>query len=118
MLSAGMVFQQLDDVRLLEDELKEARTTSEKLKQEKDEVSTALGAEKVVVVSLKKEKSLALEEKKSAMQEKELALAAQRKSEEKKAKSDDKPSKWLKGLMLKIQSYRRKCYDLKRNSRY
>ena len=76
-------------MRLLENELKEAQTASEKLKQEKDEVSIALGAEKVVVVSLKKEKSLALEEKNSAMQEKELALAAQRKSEEDKAKSDE-----------------------------
>ena len=30
-LSAGMVFQQLEDVQSLEDELKEARTSSEKL---------------------------------------------------------------------------------------
>ena len=84
-----MVFQQLEDVQLLEDELKEARTTSEKLKQEKGEVSTTLGAEKAMAVSLKKEKSLALEEKNSPMQEKELALAAQRKSEEEKAKLDE-----------------------------
>ena len=74
---------------MLEDELKEARTASEKLKQEKDEVSTALGAEKAVVISLKKEKSLALEEKILAMQEKELALVAQRKSDKDKAKSDE-----------------------------
>ena len=73
---------------MLEDELKEARTASKKIKQEKDEVSTALGAEKAVVVSLKKEKSLALEEKKSTMQAKELALVAQRKFEE-KAKLDE-----------------------------
>ena len=89
LLSAGMVFQQLEDVWLLEDELKEAQTASEKLKQEKDDVSTALGARKVVLISLKKEKSLALEEKKSAMQEKELVLATQRKPEEDKAKSDE-----------------------------
>ena len=88
-LSAGMVFQQLEDVQLLEDELKEAQIASEKLKQEKDEVSTALGAEKVVVISFKKEKSLALEEKKSAMQAKELALVAQRKFEEDKVKLDE-----------------------------
>ena len=103
-LSAGMVFQQLEDVRLLEDELKEARTTSKKLKQEKDEVSTALGAKKAMVVSLKKEKSLALEEKKSALQAKELALVVQRKG--------------LKGLMPKIQNFKQKCYNLKQNFKY
>ena len=79
-LSAGMVFQQLEDVQSLEDELKEARTSSEKLQQEKTEISTALGAEKALVVSLKKENSLAIEEKMLALQAKELALAAQKKS--------------------------------------
>ena len=66
-LSAGIVFQQLEDMQLLEDELKEARTSSEKLQQEKAEISTALGAEKAMVVSLKRDKSLAIEEKKSAL---------------------------------------------------
>ena len=70
----------------LEDELREVRMSSEKLQQEKTEISTALGAEKSLVVSLKKEKSLAIEEKMSALQAKELALAAQKKSEEDKAR--------------------------------
>ena len=78
-LSAGMVFQQLEDVQSLEDELKEVRTSLEKLQQEKAEISTALGAEKAMVVSLKREKSLVIEEKESA-------LAAQKKSEEDKAR--------------------------------
>ena len=73
-------------MQLLEDELKEARTSSEKLQQEKAEISTALGAEKAMVVSLKREKSLAIEEKKSALQAKELALVAHKKSEEDKAR--------------------------------
>ena len=63
----------------LEDELKEVRTSSEKLQQEKTEISTALGAEKALVVSLKKDKSLAIEEKMSA-------LAAQKNLEEDKAR--------------------------------
>ena len=85
-LSAGMVFQQLEDLQSLEDELKEARTSSEKLQQEKTEISTALGVEKAMVVSLEKEKSLAVQEKISAFQAKELALAAQKKLEEEKAR--------------------------------
>ena len=70
----------------MEDELKEVRTSSEKLQQEKAEISTALGAKKAMVVSLKREKSLAIEEKMSALQAKELALTAQKKSEEDKAR--------------------------------
>ena len=85
-LSAGMVFQQLESLELMEDELKEARTSSEKLQQEKIEISTALGIEKAMVVSLEKEKSLAIREKTSALQAKEMALAAQKKSEEEKAR--------------------------------
>ena len=85
-LSAGMVFQQLEDVQSLEDELKEVRTSSEKIHQEKTEISTALGVEKAMVVSLKREKALAIEEKMSALQAKESALAAQKKSEEDKAR--------------------------------
>ena len=112
-LYVGMVFQQLEDVRLLEVELKEARTTSEKLKQEKDEVSTALGVEKAVVVSLKKEKSLALEEKKSAMQAKELALAAQKKFEEDKAKLAEEHRQAIERADVQNLELQAKCYDLK-----
>ena len=43
-----------------------------------------MGVEKAMVVSLEKEKSLAIQEKTSALQAKELALAAQKKSEEDK----------------------------------
>ena len=85
-LSAGMVFQQLEGLESMEDELKEARKSSEKLQQEKTEISTALGVEKARLVSLEKEKSLAIQEKTSALEAKELALAAQKKSEEEKAR--------------------------------
>ena len=90
-LSAGMVLQQLENLQSMEDELKEARTSSDKLQQEKTEISTALGVEKAMVVSLEKEKSLAIQEKTSALQAKELALAAQKKSEEDKAKLAEEP---------------------------
>ena len=88
-LSAGMVFQQLEDLQSMEDELKEARTSSEKLQQEKIEVSTALGVERARLVSLEKEKSLAIREKASALEAKELALAAREKLEEEKARLDE-----------------------------
>ena len=78
-LSAGMVFQQLENLEALEDKLKE-------LQREKTEISTALGVEKSMVVSLENEKSLAVQEKISAFQAKELALAAQKKLEEEKAR--------------------------------
>ena len=88
-LSADLVFQQLEGMQLLEDELRDARSASEKLKQEKDQVSIALEAEKAKVTSLAQEKSSALKEKKLAIQEKELAIEATRKSKEEKVKSDE-----------------------------
>ena len=63
----------------LEDKLKE-------LQREKTEISTALGVEKAMVVSLENEKSLAVQEKISPFQAKELALVAQKKSEEEKVR--------------------------------
>ena len=72
-LSAGMVFQQLENLESLEDKVKQ-------LQREKIEISTALGVEKAMVVSLENEKSLAVQEKVSALQANELALAAQKKS--------------------------------------
>ena len=79
-LSAGLVFQQLEGVQLLEDELKDAPSTSNNLKQEKDPISNALGAERAKLASLTQEKSFAFEEKKLALLEKALALEAERKS--------------------------------------
>ena len=88
-LSAGLVFQQLEGVQLLEDELKDTQSTSDKLKQEKDQVSNALGVERAKVTSLTQEKSSAFEEKKLAILEKASALEAKRKFEEEKSKLDE-----------------------------
>ena len=88
-LSVSLVFQQLEVMPLLEDELRDARSASERLKQEKSQVSTALEAEKAKVTSLAQEKSSALEEKKLAIQEKESAFKAETKFEEEKAKLDE-----------------------------
>ena len=41
-LSTGLVFQQLDGVQIMEDELRDAWNALERLMQEKDQVSTAL----------------------------------------------------------------------------
>lgn len=56
-LLAGMVFQELESLQSLEEELREARTSSEKLRREKDETTAALGAKQAMVLSLEKEKS-------------------------------------------------------------
>ena len=85
--TAGMVFQQLENVQTMEEELRNASRTSKRLAQEKDQVSTALESEKVKVISLTQEKSSALEEKRVALQEKELALEAKRKYEEERSKA-------------------------------
>ena len=74
---------------MLEDELKDARSASDKLKQEKDKVSNALGAERAKVTSLTQEKSSAFEEKKLALMEKASSLEAKRKSEEEKSKLNE-----------------------------
>ena len=89
MLSAGLVFQQLEGVQLLEDELKDARSVSDKLRRENDQVHIALGTENAKVASLAKERSTALKEKKQALQEKAAVLEAKRKLEEEKSKSDE-----------------------------
>ena len=81
------MFQQLENVQTMEDKLRDARSTSERLAHEKDRVSTALESEKVKVISLTQEKSITLEEKRVALQEIELALEAKRKSEEEKSKA-------------------------------
>ena len=47
----------------MEEELRDAKCASERLAQEKDQVSTSLESEKVKVKSLTQEKSSALEEK-------------------------------------------------------
>ena len=43
MLLAGLVFQQLEGVQLLEEELKDARSISDKLREENDRVYITLG---------------------------------------------------------------------------
>ena len=92
-LSASLVFQQLEDIQLLKDELRDAWSALEKLKQEKNHVAIALDPKKAKVTSLAQEKSSTLKEKKLAIQEKELALEAKRKYEEEKSKSDEE--QWL-----------------------
>ena len=67
MLSVGLVFQQLEGVQLLEDELEESWSLSDKLRKENDQVHNTLGAEKAKVASLTKEKSSTLEEKNLAL---------------------------------------------------
>ena len=89
MLLAGLVCQQLEGVQLLEYKLKDAWSTSDKLRQENDQVHIALGTEKAKVASLAKERSSALEEKKQALWEKAAVLEAKRKLEEEKSKSDE-----------------------------
>ena len=64
MLSTGLVFQQLEGVKLLEEQLKHAQKTSEKLRKENEQAFVALGTEKEKVALLTKEKSDAVEEKK------------------------------------------------------
>ena len=88
-LSACLVFQQLEGVQLLEDELKDARSVSDKLRQENDQVHIALGTEKAKVASLAKERSSTLEDKKQALWEKAAVLEAKRKLEKEKSKSDE-----------------------------
>ena len=73
-LSGGLVFQQLENVQSMEDELKNARNDSERLAQEKDQVSTALESEKAKVITLTQEKILVLEAKKKYDEEKLKAL--------------------------------------------
>ena len=47
MPSAGLVFQQLESVQLVEDELKDARTLLDRLRQENDQVHNALGTKRL-----------------------------------------------------------------------
>ena len=64
MLSTGLVFQQLEGVKLLEEQLKHAQKTSEKLRKENEQAFIALGTKKEKVALLAKEKYDAVEEKK------------------------------------------------------
>ena len=59
---------------MLEDELEESQSLSDKLRKENDKVHNVLGVEKAKVASLTKEKSSALEEKKLALREKASTL--------------------------------------------
>ena len=74
---------------MLEEELKDAQSISDKLKQENDQVHIALGKEKDKFVSLAKEISSAPKEKRRALQEKVAVLEAKKKMEEEKSKSDE-----------------------------
>ena len=102
-LSTGLVFQQLENMQSIEDDLKDARRTSERLAQEKDQISIALESKKSKVVSLTQEKSSDLEEKQLALQEKESTQEEKRKSDEEKKKSAEETLKAFKerGLALK-----------------
>ena len=63
-LFADLLFQQLENVQLMEDELRDTRRNSERLAQEKNQVAPALEFEKLKVVSLTQ----------SALEKKQLAL--------------------------------------------
>ena len=94
--SACLVFQKLENVQSIEDELRDARRASERLAHEKDQVATALEFEKVKVVYLTQERS-------SALEEKQLALEEKRKSNEEKRKSDEEKLKALEERRLALE---------------
>ena len=66
-LSVGLVFQQLEGMQTMEDELRDARNASKRLMQEKYQVSNALKTKRAKVISLSQEKSSVLEEKRRAL---------------------------------------------------
>ena len=81
--------------------------SSEKLQQEKTEISTALGAEKAMVVSLKKEKSLAIEEKMSAQkkpEEDKVKLAEERQQAIERANKADTQNLELQAKLQRLEA--------------
>ena len=81
------MFQRLECIQSLEDELKESKLALERLAQEKDQIVASLESEKVKVNTLTQEKCSALEEKQLALKEKELALEKKMQAIEEKHKA-------------------------------